>query len=321
MANVVLLLLIGSLVINAARSDASQANAVTIVNNPESIEANPLDQVSSADIAVNVARTTGLVESVAVTNQSDSVRISTEIATTDTPVVTKPQVVSTALKSVADIQTYIVQPGDTIASIAAKFNVTSESIRWSNGLTGTSVRPGTQLNIPPINGIIYVVQAGDTAASIAQKYKTSEAAIIAFNDAEIAGLHAGQKIVIPNGQQPIAAPAFRAWYGYNTYDPGWCTYYASARGGAPGGWGNANTWAKYARLTPGWTVSSTPVPGAIAQTTRGSMGHVGVVDDVKVEGGVTYIRYSDMNGLAGFNRIGSSGWVPANSKFENFIYR
>jgi GTPase involved in cell partitioning and DNA repair len=27
------------------------------------------------------------------------------------------------------------------------------------------------------------------------------------------------------------------------------------------------------------------------------------------------------NGLAGFNRVGYSGWVPALSKFQNFIYR
>lgn len=279
------------------------------------------------DIALNVAKSVRLTEAVAVTNQADSAKITNAIASADTPVVTKPQVISTTLKTKDDIQTYITQPGDTVPSVAAKFNITSESIRWSNNLTGNTLRVGMELVIPPINGIVYTVSSGDTVESLAQRFNASKEQIIAFNDAEISGLIPGTKIVIPNGKVQLAvttasaARSFRAIYGYNTYDPGWCTYYAAARGGAPGGWGNANTWAKYARITPGWTVSSTPVPGAIAQTTRGSMGHVGIVEDVKVENGVTYIRYSDMNGIAGFNRVGHSGWVPAHDKFQNFIYR
>lgn len=266
-------------------------------------------------------------ESTAVTNQSDSANIATEVAVADTAVVTKPQIVATNAKSSGDVVSYTVQEGDTLASVAAKFNVTSESIRWSNNITGTTLRPGTQISIPPLNGIVYTVGNGDTPESLAARFNVSKEQIIAFNDAEISGLKPGARIVIPGGQvqavvtSTSSAKSFRATYGYNTYDPGWCTYYAAAKGGAPGGWGNANTWAKYARITPGWNVSTAPVPGAIAQTTRGSMGHVGIVDAVKVENGVTYIKYSDMNGLAGFNRVGYSDWVPANSKYQNFIYR
>lgn len=284
----------------------------------------PLDQLSSVDIAVNIARTTGMAEATAVTNQSDSARITNEVSVSDTALAAKPQVIGDSVKTADDIQIYIAKEGDTISSLAAQFNVTSDAIRWSNGLTGDRLRAGTEVVIPPIEGIAYLVKAGDTPESLAAKFGANAAQIIAFNDAEIGGLVVGKRIVIPNGRvAPTVSPArvFLARYGYNTYDPGWCTYYAAARSGAPGGWGNANTWARYARMTPGWTVSAVPVPGAIAQTSSGRWGHVGIVEDVKVENGQYYIKYSDMNGLAGFNRVGYSDWVPAIGKYQNFIYR
>jgi N-acetylmuramoyl-L-alanine amidase len=325
--NIALLSIVTIFIISSTQSSSDpQSQAVTLANGDSSI-AGPLDQLSSVDIAVNIARSVDIPESTAVTNQSDSANIATEVAVADTAVVTKPQVVATNAKSSGDIVAYTVLAGDTIASVAAKFNVTSESIRWSNNLTGNTLQPGVQISVPPLNGVVYTVGSSDTPESLAARFNVSKEQIIAFNDAEISGLRPGARIVIPGGQvqtvvnSTATARSFKASYGYNTYDPGWCTYYAAAKSGAPGGWGNANTWAKYARITPGWNVSSQPVPGAIAQTTRGGLGHVAIVDAVKEEGGVTYIKYSDMNGLAGFNRVGYSDWVPANGKYQNFIYR
>lgn len=288
----------------------------------------PLDQLSSVDVAVNIARTAGLTEAIAVTNQSDSTKIMNAITPADTAVVSKPQVVATNTKSGGDIQRYIVLPGDTVPSIAAKFGITSDSVRWSNELRGDTVQPGRELLIPPITGIVYTVLAGDTADSIAQKFRVSKDQIIAFNDAEVNGLRVGQHIVVPNGQKAEAAGfgmggigAFSAVYGYNGYDPGWCTWYAASRVSVPSNWGNANTWDDRARLS-GWTVSSIPRIGAIAQNNAGGWGHVGIVEDVRQNAnGGWEIIYSDMNGISGFNRVGRSGWVPANSKYENFIYR
>lgn len=282
--------------------------------------AGPLDQISSVDIAVNVARSAGLTEAVAVTNQSDSTKIMNAIAPADTSVVAKPQIVATNIKTGSDIQTYVVQAGDTVPSIAAKFNITSDSIRWSNELRGNTVRPGTELIIPPITGIVYTVLIGDTPDSIAQKFRANKSQLVAFNDAEVNGFKPGQRIVVPNGQKvDNSGVAFSARYGYNGYDPGWCTWYVASRISVPTNWGNASTWDDRARVS-GWTVSQTPRIGAIAQR-NGGWGHVGVVEDVKQEGGAWYIKYSDMNGLAGFNHVGYSGWVPAVGKYQNFIYR
>lgn len=292
-------------------------------------DAVPLDTLASSDVAVNIARTAGLTEATAVSNQADSVKITTAIAQADSAVVTKPQILGDAQKSVADVQTYISVPGDTVSSVAAKFGVTSETIRWSNALSSDTLRVGTSLTIPPINGIVYVVAAGDTADSIAQKYQTTAAQVVAFNDAEIAGIKPGQRIVIPNGKKPAAASSsssssfggynFVARYGGNGYDYGWCTWYVANKVNMPANWGNANTWDNSARRTPGWTVSSRPVPGAIAQTDRmSSWGHVAYVEEVSADG--TQIKYSDMNGIVGWGKVGHSGWVSA-STYSSYIYR
>jgi N-acetylmuramoyl-L-alanine amidase len=289
----------------------------------------PLDQLSSADIAVNVARLTNLPETTAVTNQSQSESAELAIVQSSATLVAKPQIVATAYKSNQDIQIYIAKAGDSVASIAAKFNVTSDSIRWSNSIIGSTVTPGQKLYIPPVNGIVYVVKAGDTPASLAATYHSDKAQIIAYNDAEISGLHVGELIIIPNGQaQSATATASSSYtsgfpwgtgpvYGYNGYDYGFCTWYVASQIAVPSNWGNASSWAYYAGLS-GWTVSSTPSVGAIAQTpyAAGGEGHVAIVDAVSADG--TQIKYRDMNGLAGWGAVGYSGWVPA-STFPNYI--
>lgn len=308
---------------NPAQSQSVRQNAVAPTTSKEEV-AGPLDQVSSADIAVHVARATGLPEAVSVVNHADSVSAIEATTPADTAVVAKPQVVSGVLPSRKDIHIYTTVPGDTISSIATKFGNSSESIKWSNGLTSDSIAAGRQLIMPPVgvNGIVYTVRAGDTPESLARKYSADKDLIISFNDAEVSGLVAGERIFIPNGIVAAVSVSYNYFAtpgGGGAYFRGWCTDYASRAGGAPGGWGNANTWAIYAARTPGWTVSKIPRVGAIAQTSSGWAGHVGVVDEVSADGSM--IIYSDMNGLAGFGRVGRSGWVPAHSVYQNFIYR
>lgn len=243
-------------------------------------------------------------------------------------VIAKPQLVAGGGKSRSDIQSYVTQAGDTLASVATKFGVTSDSIRWSNGLGGSTLNPGTTLQIPPRNGIVYKVAAGDTVESIASRYNANKEQLIAFNDIELTGLKPGEVIVIPDGVKPaerttyssstsaVSAISFTALYGSNGYARGYCTWYAASRVSIPNNWGNANTWDNYARLS-GWTVSRTPVPGAIFQTDAGWAGHVGIVEEVSADG--SQIIISDMNGIAGYNRVGRSGWIPAGT--YNYIYR
>jgi surface antigen len=321
--NVLLLLAIGTFIItNRSASNTIRSNSLNSAVSTASSFSNPLDELSSAQIAMNVAQMAKLSELTAIRNQADSDSLLLSVVPNDTTVLAKPQVVSTAQKSKHDIINYVVQPGDTVSSLATRFGVTTNSIRWSNDLTGENLTPGLKLAIPPINGIAYRVKSGDTPASLANRFNSDERQIIVYNDAEVSGLRPGDLIIIPNGtvQPRVTYGSFSAsyaTYGGNGYDYGYCTWYVANKIPVPTNWGNANTWDNYARLS-GWTVSSVPRVGAIAQSNRGWAGHVAIVEAVSADG--LMIKYSDMNGIAGWGRVGYSDWVPA-AYYSNYIYR
>lgn len=334
-SNFAILIVIMAFVLHNPQTDDAAKKPIVVDGTAAPTTVNPLDQVSSADIALTVARMNGLPETTAISNQAQSQAAEVAVATSShNVVVSKPQVVETALKSSADIKDYTAEPGDTVPGIASKFGVTSDSIRWSNNLAADAVTPGTRLVIPPVNGVVYIVGSGDTPDSLATRFQASKDKIIAYNDAEINGLTLGQRIIIPDAAQVSpaasrsaaainAARGSFAWgnapmYGGGGYDYGYCTWYVAKRLPVPGNWGNANTWAYYAPAS-GWSVSKRPVKGAVGQSTAGYYGHVAVIEDVSEDG--TMIKYSDMNGLRGFAREGTTpDWVPA-SKFNNYIYR
>jgi surface antigen/LysM repeat protein len=337
--NAVLLCGVLTFVLASQRADGAQAKDTTLrstslaASSSNHSVANPLDQVSSADIALNVASMSALSEATAVANQAASVNIELTIAPATASIVSKPQVVSTALKSKKDIKTYVVVAGDNVAIIASKFNVTSDSIKWSNSLAGNVVSVGQTLSIPPegVSGVVYTVKAGDTPESLATKYRANKDEITAFNDAELTPLKVGERIIIPGGSITAASPVRTASssgggfafgtvpiYGNNGYTYGYCTWYVAGQVAVPSNWGNARTWDNGAAIS-GWTVSSVPRVGAIGQTDRGAEGHVALVIAVSADG--TMIRYSDMNGLAGWGRVGTTPDFVSASKFEHYIYQ
>ncbi len=292
-----------------------------------------LDQISSADIAVHVARLTSLPESAAVTNNADTVNAQLAVAAADDTVVAKPQVVSTALKSYKDIVTYTTVEGDTIPSLAAKFGITSDTIRWSNGLSGDTVAAGKTLLISPVNGIVYTVKTGDTVDSVAAKFRANKDQIIADNDAESGALVVGRNILIRDGT--IAASVARssfssrnsfAWgssaiYGYNGYDYGYCTWYVANRRAqsgnpVPANLGNARTWLGISR-SAGIPTGNVPRAGAVIWTPpRDYYGHVGFVESVNPDGSV---NVSEMN-VAGFAVRSTKTLSAAAAASYSYIY-
>ena len=58
--------------------------------------------------------------------------------------------------------TYTVQKGDTVSTIAQKFGISADTVRWANDMTDDSLSVGDTLKILPVTGIFYKVQRGDT---------------------------------------------------------------------------------------------------------------------------------------------------------------
>src|SRR5690606_13825753 len=111
-------------------------------------------------------------------------------------------------QSVQNLRTVISKEGDTVASLAAQYGISEDTIRWANNLTG-DLQPGTSLTILPVSGVLYTVKAGDTLASIASAHSADANQIGAFNDVEIKALEPGAQIIIPNGVKPAASVAAR----------------------------------------------------------------------------------------------------------------
>jgi surface antigen len=286
---------------------------------------NPLDQLSSADIAETVAMMANLPEQTAVRNEAETVQAELSITPAENVVVAKPQVVATALKSRSDIQTYVAQPGDTVNSLAVKFGITANSIIWSNSLLGTSLKVGTKLVIPPIDGIVYTVKIGDTPQKLASTYSASATQIISFNDAELTGLTLGEQIVIPNGQESIVSfPIYNlynagvATYGGDGYDFGYCTYWAALRRiqvgkPLPNDLGNASSWG-YLAHEFGLSTGNTPQQYAAVVVSESGEGHVAFVESVNPDGS---INISEMNYI-GWDRVDNRTFSA--SQADSFVY-
>ena len=105
---------------------------------------------------------------------------------------------------------YQVAEGDTVSSIAEKFAVSPDTIRWQNNLTKDRIKVGDTLEILPVAGMAHKVQKGDTVYSIAKKYDAQAQAIVdfpfnTFTNDETFALAIGQTVIVPDGIKPAAA--------------------------------------------------------------------------------------------------------------------
>jgi len=107
-----------------------------------------------------------------------------------------------------NVVTYIVQPGDTVSSIAKKFDVSIDTIRWQNDLASIdAIKPSQKIEVPPVTGMMHKVKRGETIYSIAKKYDVDAQQILnwpfnSYSNDETFALAVGQSLVVPDGVKP-----------------------------------------------------------------------------------------------------------------------
>ena len=107
---------------------------------------------------------------------------------------------------------YTVEEGDSIFAIAKQFGLQPFSVIWANddyfgGDPTTALSIGTDLLIPPTDGILYTWKEGDDLAKVAGEYSADESAVISWPsnhiDASDPVLTAGALVMIPGGSTTI----------------------------------------------------------------------------------------------------------------------
>jgi murein DD-endopeptidase MepM/ murein hydrolase activator NlpD len=112
----------------------------------------------------------------------------------------------------SEVLEYTVQKGDTLSTIAKRFGIDEDSIRWENEMRNDTITIGDTLKILPVSGIAHKVTRGDTIYTIAKKYDANPQAVVdfPFNDfanPQTFSLVEGQVLIVPDGVKPEERPS------------------------------------------------------------------------------------------------------------------
>ncbi len=272
-----------------------------------------VDQLSALYVVADVSDSLGLASASDVASNYVVTNSMYEAGQTSTGKLEKPSI--TNITSSRGVIEYVVSDGESMDSIASKYGITTDQIRWSNNKKNTDISGGDTLYIPSQSGIVYTVKDDDSLGDIVSRYGSSEAEIIALNDLEVSGISEGMRILIKGGELPekerpeyVAPVVTRTNYYYTylgstserqnievvgyfyglggPYGAGQCTQWAwYNRQDLPSNLGNANTWGVRAAAI-GYAVDHNPSAGAVFQSSSGWYGHVGYVESVNPDGSI-----------------------------------
>jgi LysM repeat protein len=148
-----------------------------------------------------------------------------EITITPTPLPSQTITPSTNCPPPAGWSLIVIQPGDTLASLANKYNVAPQELMRANCLLTSSLIPGTTLFVPglppteppiqcgpPSGWVFYTVRQGDTLYSLSNAYNVSVPQLQIANCMGSSTLiRVGQKLYVPNvpTNTPQASPTLK----------------------------------------------------------------------------------------------------------------
>lgn len=111
---------------------------------------------------------------------------------------------------VAQAQSIVVQPGDSLWSLARAHDTTVAELMAANALTSERLSLGQVLQLPGGTSVEHVVRPNDTLYEIARRYDVSVQAIQAANAVSGTTIRPGQVLTIPGASaepEPTAAAA------------------------------------------------------------------------------------------------------------------
>ena len=121
-------------------------------------------------------------------------------------------------------KTYVIKKGDTLYSIAQKYNTTVDAIKNQNQLTNNNLTIGQMLTLPTTVPLTYTVKSGDTLYRIASQNNTTVDVLKKLNNLSSNNLTIGQILKLPD-EEFIQIPTTETIYTVKRGD----TFYSIAK--------------------------------------------------------------------------------------------
>jgi surface antigen len=161
---------------SSARGFQDQSLAANFIDKHHAL--NPKLYAMNNSIITVVSKNSFLPQAQADFNGLDSQGLTETVNTGDTMVMgddngllaPSPDSIKGAIVNVTK-KIYVTKDGDTLKSVAAANNISTNTIRWSNpNLASDQIKQGWELIIPPVNGIAVTADDNTTLPDLAAKY-------------------------------------------------------------------------------------------------------------------------------------------------------
>ena len=184
----------------------------------------PTPEATATTAVLDNAPATAAVVAQIVTNTTQTGSGEGVLAVTNTPnPLTPTPAAGTPTPATPDTFQYVVQDGDTLLTIAQRFETDIETLRRLNKLDNDNLAVGQPLYVPYKEGItaagmptptpgpfLYTIQVGDTLSGLGARFGVDPIAILEANSASLLdpnNLTVGTTILIPGYQPPAGTSA------------------------------------------------------------------------------------------------------------------
>jgi LysM repeat protein len=164
--------------------------------------------VAGVVVAFRVEGTSGTGDAPPVQDSSSAEALTATVPQPTATITRKILPVATAQQSSAGRpRQYVVQPGDSVESIATRSGLRPATIASVNELEDPDVlQPGRELLLPDTDGVVHIVERGETLRDIADRYDVDVTGVVTANDLHDPDhITAGLRLFIPGARTSVFA--------------------------------------------------------------------------------------------------------------------